>query len=122
MMRRIFFLTVTVLFLFSASVFSHPPTNLSLSYDPATQILRVEMTHVTGNIREHHIRRLVISKNGEEAKSMTIVRQTTPSSEVEDIPLEAKPNDTIRVEAYCSEGGIGEETLVVPEPSNPDYY
>ena len=113
---------VIAIFLLAPPVFSHPPTNLTLTYDPATQILHIEMTHVTGNIREHHIRRLVISKNDEPPVSITVVRQTTPNNEVDEIPFSAKPKDTIRVEAFCKEGGSETATLVIPEPFNPDSY
>ena len=120
-MKKIF-LFIVIIFFLVPPVFSHPPTDLALTYDLNTQILHIGMTHVTGNIREHHIRRLMISKNDEPPVSITIVKQTTPSSEVDDIPFSAKPTDTIRVEAFCKEGGSATTTLVIPEPFNPDSY
>ena len=119
-MKKIF-VFIAALF-FASPVFAHPPTDLKLSYTLETQTLRIEMTHTTSNMVKHYIRRLEISKNGEEPLAITIPKQTTPSGHTEELVFPAKPKDTISVKAYSTEGGIASAEIKIPEPFNPDSY
>ncbi len=102
------------LFVFTPVLWAHPPTDIKLSYDYSAKTLHIEMTHVTSNIVKHYIRRLEIVKNQDVPVTMTLPRQTTPHNLVEDVSLTAKPGDTIQVKAYSKEGGIAEQSFIVP--------
>lgn len=120
MKKIIFFLTAAFLLILPA--WAHPPTDLKLSYDLTAQTLRMEMVHTTNNMREHHIRRVEISKNGGEPTAITVVKQAAPSSHVEELVFPASPKDTIRVEVFSKEGGTASAEITIPEPFNPDSY
>ncbi len=113
--NRISFLAAFLLFCTAVPLFAHPPSDLRVNYDPAEGVLHIAMTHVTGsNMIRHHIRKIQIFKNDEMVLDSTIVQQTSAHSMTKSIPLSAVAGDTIRVKAICSEGGIGEQTIVVP--------
>ena len=120
-MKKIFFFLITAFFCV-VPVFAHPPRDLKLTYNLATQTLRIEMVHRTSDMLDHHIRRLLISKNGEKPLSVTVVKQTTPSGHIDERVFPAKPKDTIRVEAFSTEGGTASAEITIPEPFNPDSY
>ena len=92
------------------------PANISLNYDSDSQTLKIDVAHVSNNVREHYIRRLVIYKNGLEIKSMTFPRQPTPTGFTQDISLATQPGDLIKVEAFCREGGTAEAHIVIAQP------
>lgn len=92
----------------------HPPAPIELQYDPQTKVLHAEIRHVTDNPRRHHIRRLYVYKNDAPIENFPYAKQTTPTSLIQDVPIEASSGDVIRVKAVCSEAGYKEETLIVP--------
>ena len=109
---------VFLLFLCTRPLFAHPPTDMKLAYDTKKSLLHIEMTHVTSNMNKHYIRRIEIFKNGNKEKSMTIVKQATPSGHTEDVAFTAVSGDTIFVEAFSTGGGTGQATLVIPKGSD----
>lgn len=116
-MKRLF-LAIVMVFIVSifavTIVLAHPPTDVNLSYDVPSQTLHIAMTHVTSNMVQHHIRKLTVYKNDEVILDRTVVRQTTPQVLEEDVLLTAAAGDIIRVKAICNEGGIVEQTLIIP--------
>lgn len=90
------------------------PSKIAMSYDAQGKNLHLEIEHVTKNPRGHFIRNVVIYKNDVEIKKSLHVQQTSHSSLVEDVALEAVSGDVIRVKARCNEAGYKEETLVIP--------
>lgn len=118
---ELFFAAAFLLLFVVTPLSAHPPTDLKISYDPAEGVLRVSMTHVTSNMIKHRIRKIQVFKNDEVVLDETIVQQTSSNSMVKSIPLSVVAGDTIRVKAICSEGGIGEQTIVIPVPdTGPD--
>ncbi len=103
---------IATLFVFPGSALGHPPSDMRINYDSQTGVLLVEVKHIT-TTRNHHLRKLVVYKNGEEQTKFTIVKQTTPSTMIQEIPLKTVPGDTIRVSVLCNEGGNEERTLVI---------
>ena len=115
-MKNVFRAALTVLFLFlSPFARAHPPSSIDLQYNLPDKILHIEIKHVTHDPREHHIRKILISVNSGEPQVVYLSTQTTPAYDSEDISLEAKEGDLIRVEAVCSDAGRLEATLTVPE-------
>jgi len=101
-------------------VFARPPSEIDLTYDADKKTLHIEMIHVTNNLREHHIRRIFIYQNDQEVQDIRLVTQTTASMLIQDVPLEAKEGDVIRIKAICKEGGYKEEELTIREEKKED--
>ncbi len=110
-------LTIMSLFflLTSPVVAAHEPTSIQLDYDLQKKVLHIEIKHLSQNPRVHRIRKIRIYLNDDLPLELFLTTQTAPSYERADIALKAKEGDHIRVEAYCSEGGWGEATLVIPQ-------
>jgi len=93
--------------------YARPPTALDLQYDVENKILTIDVKHVTKNPRKHHIRKLVVFKNGEELEIFRYVTQATSQGFSQEFSMDTEEGDVIRVKAYCNEAGIKEELLVV---------
>ena len=118
-MRRVLWTLILLLILFLLGlpqVWATPP-QLTVNYDLASQVLKIEISHVSNNVREHYVRRLVIYKNDREVKSTTFPRQPMPTGLTEEISLPAQEGDQIKVEAFCKEGGTGQASIVVAQPA-----
>ena len=115
MRKKIFFAAITAFFVISPVVWAHPPAKIELTYDQSKKVIHIEIEHVTSHMRVHFIRRITITKNNETPIDIYLTKQTTGKEVIQDVPLEAKPGDTIRVRAESFESGYGEETLTVPE-------
>jgi len=92
---------------------SHPPTDLVLKYDQKAKVLEVRMRHVTEDIREHYVRTITVSVNGQEPKGYRYTHQQYPSYVDVFLPVEAKPGDMIHVQANCLKGGSIEGDLKI---------
>ena len=100
-------ITFTVLFILTVSISisspqnAHPPSEMNLSYDLETQILTVNVTHVTIEPQSHRVYLIEVEKNGE----LYLDRQydVQPASTFTDTFLvEAQVGDELTVTAYCS--------------------
>lgn len=92
----------------------HPPATIELQYDSQTKVLHAEIGHVTHDQKGHHIRRLYVYMNDAPIENFPYAKQTTSTTLVQDVPMEASSGDVIRVKAVCSEAGYKEETLIIP--------
>lgn len=115
-MRRCFIFLASCAVLFNAlPAFAHPP-KIELVYDQELQTLKITITHITNNPREHYIRALMVYKDDEEDPIQDIrsVMQKHPTQYTEEIPLELQSGDKITVKGICSEKGYKVETLLIP--------
>lgn len=109
---------MTVIFMTAATlVAATPAKSIKLNYDDKLKTLHIEVEHYTNNPREHRVRRIEVFKNGEEVGVVNMTTQTTASTVVLDVPLEAAAGDKILVEVQCNKSGPRQETLTVPESS-----
>ena len=106
---------VLLFYVLLGQALAHAPSKIDLTYDADKKVLHLEMTHVSTNLLKHYIRKIIIYKNEEEVQNIYLVKQTTASTVVEDVPLEAKDGDVIRVKAICAEAGYKEESLTIRE-------
>ena len=106
--------TILVLLSPVRALWAHPPAAIKLEYDQKQKSLHIEVAHVSHDPRDHHIRKISVTRNDGKPVIRYFPTQTKPSSLIVEVPLEAKKNDTIKVLAVCNEGGQKEETLVVP--------
>ena len=93
---------------------ARPPSAIDLTYDLKTEILHIDLKHPSNNPQQHHIRKILVYKNGEEAISFNYVTQTNARGLIQDVPLKAKSKDVIRVQAICNQAGRGEKTFILP--------
>jgi len=111
-MKKIFILFF--LLALSVSALAIPPSDILIEYDADTKILHMEVKHISTNIRDHYIRRLIVYKNDIEVSKFTYAKQTSATALTQDLAVEAVPGDVIRVKAICNESGPEEKTFIVP--------
>lgn len=111
---RNLFLTLCVFGILISGALATPPRAIHLDYDPAKKVLSFSIDHVSSNIDKHHIRRVEVYKNDQLIHEMTLTFQK-PQGVIEELSLDAKAKDVIRVKAICNQAGYLEETLLIPE-------
>ncbi len=105
-MKRILIFTAICLFAFSSFAYAHPPSDIKINYDPQTKILRVVIVHNVSNPSNHFINKVDVSLNGKEIIEQQLSRQDNNAEQtVSYLIPDAKANDVIGVEAYCSISG-----------------
>lgn len=110
-----FFLSVFFSLAFVCMAQATPPRDLTLEYDQAAQKLHIHMTHISANVRKHHIRRIEIFKNDELVKAIRLVIQDTGRELSQDVSVEAKKGDVLRIKAICNQAGTAESSITVSE-------
>ena len=101
--------------------FAASPSSIDISYDSKEKNLHIAVNHVTHDPREHYIRKILIYKNADtEPAIYRYVQQSSTQAQAEDVAIDLKPGDTIKVEAYCIEAGKAENTFTVPEDLPPE--
>jgi DNA/RNA endonuclease YhcR with UshA esterase domain len=104
------------LFFFPALAFAHPPSEITLTYDLATAVLHVKMAHVTNDTNNHYIRKISVFRNDEkEPVNFHYSKQTSAQGMEVDLAFDIKPGDVLKIEAFCSKGGIGRATITIPQ-------
>ena len=106
--------------LIPAAAFATPPGDLNLSFDVDKGQITVQGPHPTQEMTEHFIRRVVVVKNDEPARTFYYPRQTSASEFKYTIELSIVPGDNIHVEVHCNQGGSKAGDLVIPEASTQD--
>lgn len=80
-------------------------------------MLHVVVKHVTHDPRNHYIRKMAVYNNDDKEPIIyRYVQQSSAQAQIEDIAIDLKPGDTIKVEAVCVEREKAESTFVVPQP------
>ncbi len=106
-MLKIGKLLVLVCFLAIAAVaYAHPPSDIAITFDPASKVLNAVITHPVSNPENHFIIKVDVGLNGKEVIEHAISRQDNNSTQTVSYLLpDVKPGDTVSVEAYCSISG-----------------
>lgn len=102
-----------VLMFLATSAFARPIQSVELEYDFEAQMLKIEVMHKTRNKTQEFVRKIVISKNGQEVEVRYYKIQPDPDKLVVDIAIEAKEGDEFLVQAFSNEGGSKEGVLKV---------
>ncbi|MDD4980194.1 MAG: hypothetical protein PHC54_02825 [Candidatus Omnitrophica bacterium] len=107
-------LCITVCFLIAvySIAYAHPPSDIIITFYPASKILKVVIMHNVSDPESHFIMKVDIALNGKQIIEQEISRQDTNSSQTLSYLIpDAKLGDTISVEAYCSiSGALEKET------------
>jgi hypothetical protein len=99
--------------------FAHPPKDVTVSYDPAGQMLTVTVTHLIKQSpitdpAKHHLKDISVTINGAEAVVTNYDYQEFDEGEIVVFHLNLKPGDKVMVAAECSLRGENSTEYVVP--------
>ena len=113
-------LIISIIILTAASsLYAHPPSDIIISFDARSKILKAKILHNVSNPNSHFIKKVDVSLNGKEILSQQFSRQeSTFSQTVSYLIPDASSQDKLTVEAYCSisgklERGISAEELKI---------
>ncbi len=99
-----------------SSAFAHPPSDIIITYDNATKMLKAVIMHNVSNVEKHYIKKVDVGLNGKEILTQEISRQDNNTDQtVSYLIPDAKPGDTLSVEGYCSISGKLEKEIKVAE-------
>ncbi len=88
------------------NAYAHPPSDIIITFDPATKILQAVIIHNVNNPESHYISKVDIGLNGKEIIEHKISRQDNNTNQtVTYLIPDAKSGDVLSVEAYCSISG-----------------
>ncbi len=120
MFKKIFTIIsgVFLSFYFLNSVQATPPRNLELDYDQTNKVLHVHLTHISTNVYDHYIRQIIVYKNDQSVKVLRLVKQNTGRELRQDIPIDAKLGDVLRIKAVCNQAGTLEATITVNDQNS----
>ena len=106
-MRKIFcFFVFCFLITVYSIAYAHPPSDIIITYEPATKILHAVIMHNTSNPESHYIKKVDIGLNNKEIIEHKISREDNNTSQtVSYLIPDAKIGDKISVEAHCSISG-----------------
>ena len=106
-MKHIVMFVALIVFLSAAStVYAHPPSDIKITFDSKTNMLKAVIVHNTSNPVNHYIKKVDVGLNGKEIIEQTISRQDNNSDQTVSyfIP-DIKNGDVVSVEGHCSISG-----------------
>lgn len=114
MKRLVVLLVLFFVFFLCTVAFAHPPSDIQITFDPATKILKAVIIHNVSNPTNHYIAKVDVGLNGKEILSQKISRQDNNNDQtVSYLIPDALPGDKISVEGYCSISGKLEKEIEV---------
>lgn len=103
-MKKITIICACIVF-FSAlsNLYAHPPTDIKITFDSNTKMLKAVIEHNTRNVLNHYIKTVNVELNGIKIISHNISREDNNNTQtvVYLIP-DVKKGDIISVEAFCN--------------------
>lgn len=101
-------------FAFSGIAYAHPPSDIKITFDPATKILTAVIMHDVANPLNHYIKKADVGLNGKEIIEHTLSRQDNNTSQtVSYLISDVKNGDTLSVEGHCSISGKNKKEITV---------
>ena len=99
----IVFLSVVII---TSMAYAHPPSDIDITFDLKTKILTAVIIHNTSNPVSHYIEKVDVGLSGEEVIEHKISREDNNQAQtVMYLIPDAKNDDVISVEGYCSLSG-----------------
>ncbi len=112
-MKKIF-IVIVLSFFICPLAYAHPPSDIKITYDAKTKILRAVIMHKVNDAKKHFINKVDVGLNGREIISHAISQQDNNISQtVSYLVPDAKAGDKLSVEAYCSISGKLEKEIKV---------
>jgi len=106
-MKKIIFLCgFFAFFVLSAVAYAHPPSDIKITFDPATKMLNAVIFHDVSNPSKHYIKNVDVALSGKEIIQQSISRQDNLDTQtVSYLIPDAKIGDLFTVEGECSISG-----------------
>jgi hypothetical protein len=111
-------ITIIVLLGVATLALAHPPKEVALSWDPATKIMTIKVTHLINESKvtdptRHYVKELGLTINGKVVAITNYKYQQFPDGETIAFELDLKSGDKVTATAKCSLAGqnTGEYTV-----------
>jgi hypothetical protein len=113
-MKKTILLSICLCLVAVSAVYAHPPSDIQITFDPATKCLTAVIAHNVSNPASHFMKKVDVGLNGNEIISHTISLQDNNKGQtvMYQIP-DAKSGDIISVEGYCSISGTLTKEITV---------
>jgi desulfoferrodoxin (superoxide reductase-like protein) len=99
---------------FSSTAYAHPPSDIKITYDSKTKILKAVIMHKVSDVKKHFINKVEVGLNGRKIISHTISQQDNNLAQtVSYLIPDAKLGDILSVEGYCNISGRLEKEIKV---------
>lgn len=106
MNRAVIFIIVCFLIAVSSAAYAHPPSDIIITFYPASKILKAVIMHNVSDPKKHFINQVDITLNGVQVIEQRISRQDNNFSQTLTYLIpDAKLGDILSVEAHCSISG-----------------
>ncbi len=115
-MKRIVLLLTALVLLFGLSsvAYAHPPSDIKITFDPATKMLTAVIMHEVADPLKHYIKKVDVGLNGKEIIEHSLSRQDNNYSQtVIYLILDVKDGDILSVEGYCNISGKLQKEITV---------
>ena len=112
--RHLIIFSIFILFFLVPIGWARPPSEIKLDYDKDKKILHIDVMHVSSDLPDHRIRKMVVYKNELALRTFYYANQRATGI-LQDVDLDLQPGDTVKVLAICSEAGQKEETMTIPK-------
>jgi desulfoferrodoxin (superoxide reductase-like protein) len=107
-------LLLAIFFAAASIAYAHPPSDIIITYDPASKVMTAVIKHNVSNPAKHYIRKVDFSVNGKEVATLKFTRQDNNLTQTVKYTFKgAKPGDRLYVEAHCNIFGKLEKGIVV---------
>ena len=98
----------------ASNVYAHPPTDIRITFDSKTKMLKAVIEHNTKNFTNHYIKTAEVKLNGKKIISHTISRQDNHNTQtVYYLIPDVKNGDVLAVEGYCNMFGNQTKKITV---------
>jgi hypothetical protein len=95
---------------------ANPPSAVVLSYNQFSSVLSVTITHPIRNFKNHYIREVNLTVNGNVVNDSTYTGQASDTVTYT-YPLALRPGDVVEATAVCSIAGSGTGKFIMPGPT-----
>jgi hypothetical protein len=102
-MKKITVLLVLLMAVAVTCAYAHMPSDVRLSFDRGSKVLKVVVMHDTPDAALHYIKRVNVELNGKEVINDVLARQENDLSQTVSYTIpNARPGDIITVYVRCS--------------------
>lgn len=113
-MKKIIHIVLICLSCFISVALAHPPKDIIINYNLQTHMLNATIKHDVANPVPHHIKEVDVFLNDTKILSHLIsVQDNHETQTVSYLIPDAKMNDTLAVEAFCSIHGSLKKQITV---------
>ena len=114
-MKRIgLFLILSIFLIAVSSAYAHPPSDIKITFDSKTKMLKAVIMHNTSNPLNHYINKVDIGLNGKGIIEHAISREDNNESQtVSYLIPDVRDGDVLSVEGYCSISGKLKKEITV---------